>query len=523
MTDIVLDMAGPGARMALAAAARAEAAASVVKIGANTSVGEGGIPGGATGVSNAAMGTTALGQLTTGNLNTGMGDQALAALTSGGDNTAVGAGAERMNPAGSRNTSLGSNTGVARTSGNDNLTAGFAAMGAVVAGGDHNVALGRQALFGYAGSYGTATGSLALRDAVGANNTATGFSAGLGVTSGSNGTYIGYRAGDVGQEPDAHNVIVIGANAVATRSNQIVLGTAAQDEVVLFGATLFRKAGQSSCFVGNAGNMTATGGANVVMGHTAGQALTIADSNTIIGYEAGYNLTSGGNNVAVGRGALLSATLGRDCTAVGAGALTKMVDGVGTTAVGRYALERLVDGGNNTAVGDAAGRNLAGEQNCLMGYGTMRYGYANSFSVVIGQGALYNAGRAPGPLPEDDGNPGPIVKTNGVPTGPGAPSNYNAVVGWLAFENTSGGGHTGLGANAGRTLTGGSDMICIGRNAGFGAGQKLDATGSVVIGVGAVCTRSNEIVIGKAADTHITLAGVTLTKAQFQALVALVS
>ncbi|UIJ45843.1 hypothetical protein LZK98_02470 [Sphingomonas cannabina] len=311
-----------------------------------------------------------------------------------------------------------------------------------------------------------------------------------------------------------------------TADNNTVLGLNA-GEMVLFDFTMFRKAGLGgqAIFIGNAGNFTATGGANIAIGITAGFSLANADSNTLIGYEAGYNIVSGGNNVALGARALISGTTARDCTAVGAGALNKMIDGVGVTAIGRYSLQSLVQGGNNTALGDSAARNLyggadasaaglgQGEQNCVVGYGAMRYGYYNSYNVVIGQGALYNAGKPVGPLPED----------SGTPTDPGTPSSYNAIVGWLAFENTSGGGHTGLGANAGRSLTGGNDTIFIGRDAGFGAGQKIDASGSVVIGVGAVSTRDNEIVIGKTADTHVTIAGVEFTKSQVEALLGLVS
>lgn len=75
------------------------------------------------------------------------------------------------------------------------------------------------------------------------------------------------------------------------------------------------------------------------------------------------------------------------------------------------------------------------------------------------------------------GTPGPLERTGGVVTGPHNPSNFNAIVGWEAFGQTTGGGHTGLGASAGRSLTGGSGMIFIGRNAGYGEGQKVDATG----------------------------------------------
>lgn len=528
MTDVTNDPTGPGAETTLESAKHA--AAAVNKAGfsvKNMSVGDSSIPDNAIGIGNTALGDLALGELTSGNYNVAIGAQALREKTTGSDNTAVGAAAEGVNTAGNRNTSMGSSAGLLRTSGSDNTAVGFAAMGNVVAGGDHNVALGRHALANYPGSFSVAIGSLALRETTGDHNTAIGNQAGLGVTTGGRGVYIGYRAGGVaGQHGNADNAIVIGAEAVAARDAQIVLGTSAQDELMLFDFPMFRKAGLGgqAVFIGGAGNLTATGGANVVIGPTAGFSLVNADSNTLIGYEAGYNVTSGGNNVAVGARALLAATVAGDCTAVGAGALNKMVTGVGTTAVGRYSMQCLRHGGNNTAIGDASGRNLyggegpsddgggKGEQNCLVGYGVMRFGYYNSYNVVIGQGALYNAGRPVGPLPED----------GGTPTGPGTPSNYNVVVGHLAFENTTGGGHTGLGANAGRSLTGGADTIFIGLNAGFGEHQKADAAGSIAIGVGAIATRDNEIVIGKAADTHFTVAGVTFTKAQLEALLAIV-
>lgn len=518
------DMAVQGEQAVLSEDSTGEEQA--VQANANTSVGQNNIPAEATGSGNTAVGDYALSNLSTGNNNTGVGMQALAAITTTGDNVAVGAGAERANTGGSRNTVVGASAGLIRTAGNDNVSVGFGAQGAVINGGSGNVAIGREALPIYEGDDATAIGTNALQQATGSRNTAVGSVAGTLITTGGSNVFLGYAAGsNTNQKPDASNSLVLGYSAYSDANNQIALGNDDHVEVKMFGTTMFRKAGVNSLFIGNAGNLTATQGANVVIGHTAGFSLDNADSNTLIGYEAGYYLTSGGNNVAVGARALLSGTTARDCTAVGAGALNKMVDGVGTTAVGRYSLESLVQGGNNTAIGDSSARNLyggadanaagqgQGEQNCIMGYGTMRYGYYNSYSVVIGQGALYNAGKPVGPLPED----------GGTPTDPGTPSNYNAIVGWLAFENTSGGGHTGLGANAGRSLTGGNDTIFIGRDAGFGAGQKVDASGSVVIGVGAISTRDNEIVIGKDDDTHVTLAGVTFTKTQLAALLALVS
>lgn len=535
MTDVVIDVSGPGARTALEAAARAVLAAqsaeestSLIQTGANTALGVDTIPPDATGAGSAAFGEEALGKLTTGNNLTAVGKASLRDAKSASDSVAIGAGSERMNEAGSRNLTAGSSAALFRSSGNDNVTLGFDAQGGVTSGGDANVVAGRSALRMYAGSEAVAVGAYAGENSTGARSTFVGALVGHDIT-GEYNLGLGYNALNApGQMLDANNSIALGFNAITTKSDQISLGNDGHDELRLFGQVMFRKAGLGggAVMIGNAGNLTAVGGGTVAIGHTAGFSLGLADSCVLIGYECGYNVTSGGNNTAIGARALLSATTASDCTAVGAGALNKMVTGVGTTAVGRYALQCVVEGGNNTALGDAAGRNLAGEQNFLGGYGVMRYGYANSYNVVIGQGALYNAGKPTGTLPEDGGSPGALVRAGGVGTpitGPHNPSNYNAVIGHLAFENTTGGGHTGLGANAGRTLTGGSDMICIGRNAGFGSGQKVDATGAVVIGVGAVSTRNNEIVIGKAADTHVTLAGVTMTKAQLQALVALVS
>lgn len=529
--DVHIDMVGPAGRAAIGAAQRAavsalaaEAAARTIQAGPNTSTGINGIPLLANGSGNSAFGNSALSKLSEGDSNTAVGDQALRDVTTGGDSVAVGAGAERTNTTGGRNVSVGAGAGLNRTKGSDNLSAGFGAQGQVTQGGSFNVALGREALPVYEGDDATAVGALALLNAKGIRNTALGSAAGGSIVEGQYNVFVGYAAGSHDkQKKDASNSLVLGYGAYSDADDQIALGNDGHTEMRMFGMAMLRKSQNAlNLFMGNAGNQAAVGAANVVIGHTAGFSLANADSNTLIGYEAGYYLIGGGNNVAIGRSALLAATTARDCTAVGAGALNRMVDGVGTTAVGRYSLQCLEDGGNNTAVGDASGRNLHGEQNCLMGYGTMRYNYAGSYNCVIGQGALYNAGKAPGTQPEDGGDPGPLVRTNGAVTGPHNPSSYNAIVGHLAFELTSGGGHTGVGAHAGRSLTGGQDTIFIGRDAGFGPAQKADASRSIVIGVGTTCTRDDEIVIGNSTHTHVTIAGVTFTRAQLLKLLDLV-
>jgi hypothetical protein len=145
--------------------------------------------------SNIALGYQAYAKNSGGSLNTGIGAYALNAGAVGGFETAVGAYALSSDSAGSQNTAIGAyalaaNQGDQQGDGNGN----------------------------------TADGNFALRqNTTGSENTAVGTYALESNTSGSDLTCIGYQCGAAGAA-SLHNATAIGAHAVVSASDALVLG-----------------------------------------------------------------------------------------------------------------------------------------------------------------------------------------------------------------------------------------------------------------------------------------------------------
>jgi hypothetical protein len=152
------------------------------------------------GDSNNGIGFLALSSNTSGVFNEAIGFQAMAGNTTGSDNIAMGYQALGANTGGNLNVALGEQALAGNTTGNRNTAVGIGALGFVFAGnttGSQNVALG----------YGAGV------TAVGANEN----------TTGSNNTFIGYNSGP-GTPTQLNNATAIGANALVSQDNSIVLG-----------------------------------------------------------------------------------------------------------------------------------------------------------------------------------------------------------------------------------------------------------------------------------------------------------
>ena len=164
---------------------------------------------------NTGVGSSALEANTTGNHNTATGRRALASNTTGNWNTATGRSALASNTTGESNTAIGTNALQVNTTGNS------------------NTATGTSALFATTGSNNTASGDGALEyNTTGSSNTAVGVQAGYTLsnenanTAGSNNTFLGAFSGPgVPSASGLTNATAIGANAVVSASNSLVLGS----------------------------------------------------------------------------------------------------------------------------------------------------------------------------------------------------------------------------------------------------------------------------------------------------------
>ena len=190
----------------------------------------------------------------------------------GTQNTFVGKSAGNLTTSGSgRNAAFGMSALQNNTTGAFNTASGFASLFSNTTGSS-NTASGENALlFNTGGSSNTAAGQAALyRNTTGNNNTAVGVGAGLTLTpananmTGSNNTFIGYQSGP-GTATQLTNATAIGANAVVSESNALVLGgTGANAVNVGIGTSVplssLDVAGLQHTLIGNTGCGAAFGG-----------------------------------------------------------------------------------------------------------------------------------------------------------------------------------------------------------------------------------------------------------------------
>jgi hypothetical protein len=174
----------------------------------NTATGVYALVSNTTGFQNTASGYEALGFNTTGYLNTGIGVGALHLNTTGSQNMAIGAEALQNNTTGNLNTATGVATLPANTTGSDNTAEGWSALKQNTTG-DNNTASGYGALaFNNTGSQNSAFGMLALYyNTTGYANSALGYFAGPDISS-----------------TNLHFATAIGAGAIVSQSNALVLG-----------------------------------------------------------------------------------------------------------------------------------------------------------------------------------------------------------------------------------------------------------------------------------------------------------
>jgi hypothetical protein len=154
--------------------------------------------------------------------NSAFGDMALSSNTVGGNNTAIGALALSSNTTGERNVANGAFALYSNTAGQSNTATGESALESNVEG-FNNTSIGASSLASNTIGYeNTAVGESALSNTTtGNHNTSIGSQAGLTNTTGQSNTYIGY---DADGSSSLTNATAIGANALVTQSNSLVLG-----------------------------------------------------------------------------------------------------------------------------------------------------------------------------------------------------------------------------------------------------------------------------------------------------------
>ena len=174
----------------------------------------------------------------TGDSNTALGYHTLMANTYGADNNAIGFQSLQANTNGSNNNAIGRYSLMKNTTGGSNAALGSWTLFSNTTGGG-NTAIGDESLYyNMTGAYNTAIGSFTLVQ-TGENtcnnnacsyNTALGYDAGNGNYNGSYNTFIGYNAVPGSSQGNLTNATAIGANAIVSQSNSLILG-ATQDDL----------------------------------------------------------------------------------------------------------------------------------------------------------------------------------------------------------------------------------------------------------------------------------------------------
>lgn len=294
-------------------------------------------------------------------------------------NTAIGSNAGRNLINGVGNLFLGANSGYAVVTGQDNLVVG-SSMGAATGTGNNisnNVAIGGNCLQFVADSCAAnlAIGPYALYNDGGSGfggiyNTAIGPNA--GVRAGTNSNYNCFLGGCASQPSNItplfsnyNYVTTIGVDAVASGSNQIVLGTSNETTYI-------------------PGNLNVSGNS------TFNTKLTLINSsgNIIVGQN---NSNSGSNAVLLGNGAGANLASGADSiTAIGTNALYSLQgNGFENMAIGNSSMYYLTYGNYNSCFGKQVGNAMTYGcfENTFTGHNCATSNYTKPITYILYTGA----------------------------------------------------------------------------------------------------------------------------------------
>lgn len=396
-------------------------------------LGNGSLASTTTGLQNVAVGEAALSALDQANNNTAVGFQAGRDITSGNNNISIGTTANGSVETGSNNVAIGVNSNTNNVSGSSNVLIGVNA-GLDSASTVQSIGIGSSALQNQTtGDSNTAVGHAAASGA-GAFSAVVALGANTLVSAtGDSNTALGHSAGR-SLTTGVSNVFV-GRNS-GFNGSQLVTA----NETVCLGPSSY-STGVNAIAIGSAANAGADGIA-IGQGVTAGGNAVVIGNTNVDTLQIGSGSTffsqlhsAASDNLTIGEasGSLLSS--GSNNTALGSGAGAALSTGAHNTLVGRTAGDKISGGAFNTCIGSLAGRQLTTEDRCL-------------------------------------------------------------AIGYASLLSATGSDLVGIGVQAGRSITTGSNSLFLGPNSGFSAQQKVDADNCIAIGPSSFTTRDNEAVLG---------------------------
>jgi len=398
-------------------------------------------------------------------------DTNLDAVTNGGYNVAIGNNVFSAVTDKAYNIGIGRNAG-ATLNNNYNIAIGYGAGGSSTAGsslifmglgaGENTtsasgmIALGQYALRNNSAAGVIAIGSSALQKATSPGGAvAVGYNAGAINVTGTDGTYIGYQAG---QNADGNSNTFVGKDSG--------LGVSGSSS------------GTSNTALGYQ-TLTAftTGYGNVAVGTNSLDAVTEGFYNIGIGPAAGGSITTGDHNIAMGFATFDAATTTGYTIAMGYMALSAYTHAESSynVAIGGHQVAYLKTSGRfNTYIGGYknAAADLTGEKNVWIGSYANQYGTDTDSTTLVG----YEAGRYA------TGSYNTFIGTEagkgGTTSAPYSSGTHNTALGRQALGGfTTGGSNTAIGSQAGNSIKTGTENAFLGYNAGY------NATGSMSYGV----------------------------------------
>ena len=322
------------------------------------------------GVDNTSIGVGALNPLVTGTYNTSIGMYTLSNTTTGSQNTTIGEESLRSNTSGNLNTGNGAHALYNNSTGSGNTASGYNSLQSNTTG-NYNTGLG----------YNSQTGAnLTNATAIGANASATtSNSLVLGSINGVNGATASANVGIGTTAPNAALEVKAVNPAAPTNTEGLLIPrinvfpatnpTAAQHGMQVFLTTavgtqqpgFYYWDNPTTSWVGIGGS--ATGNNWALAGNTVNATTDFMgstnDADVIFKRNNVRAARLGANNVSLGVGALNTATTGSWNAAVGGNSLLSNTTGSSNTAVGDDASRGNTTGGFNTAVGSRALRNNA--------------------------------------------------------------------------------------------------------------------------------------------------------------------
>lgn len=322
------------------------------------------------GVDNTSIGVGALNPLVTGTYNTSIGMYTLSNTTTGSQNTTIGEESLRSNTSGNLNTGNGAHALYNNSTGSGNTASGYNSLQSNTTG-NYNTGVG----------YNTQTGSgITNATTIGANAIATtSNSLVLGSINGQNGATASTKVGIGTTAPNAILEVKALNPAAPTNTEGLLIPrinvfpatnpTAAQHGMQVFLTTavgtqqpgFYYWDNPTTSWVGIGGS--ATGNNWALAGNTVNATTDFMgstnDADVIFKRNNVRAGRLGANNVSLGVGALNTATTGSWNAAVGGNSLLSNTTGSSNTAVGDDASRGNTTGGFNTAVGSRALRNNA--------------------------------------------------------------------------------------------------------------------------------------------------------------------